>query len=128
MSVSTPTADRRRFDHFKKAMRLSPLDPLGHTFKSGIGLAYMTDRQYDEALHWVDLALAEQPKFVGSLRMRAAALAMLGRIAEAKDALRALLAVAPSLTIAGLTQGNWRGTTHHAEWIEILRGLGVPDA
>ena len=115
-------------DRFKKAMRLSPLDPLGHIFKSGSSLAYLTDRQYAEALHWANLAVAEQPKFASSLRLRAAALGLLGRMAEAKDAARALLAAMPKLTIASLLQESWRGAPHHVEYIEILRKIGIPEA
>lgn len=114
-------------DHFRKALRLSPLDPLAHSFRSGIAMAYLTDRQYQEALEWADLALTEQPKFVSSLRIRVGALGLLGRTEDAKDAARALLAVVPNLTIAGITKDSWRATHHHRPFIDALRAAGIPE-
>jgi len=114
-------------DSFNRAMRLSPRDPLGHALKNGIAFAYLIERRFEEALRWADLAIAEQPKFAGSLRVRASSLALLGRTAEAQEAARALLAVDPNFTIAQLTDRAWRASAFNAEYIEGLRKAGVPE-
>lgn len=112
-------------ERFQKAMRLSPRDPLGYTFNSGLALAYLVDGKYEEALEWADLALAEQPKFSSSLRMKTAALAMLGRIDEANEVARALLAAEPDLTIERLTFLRWR--QHQSAYMDGLRRAGIPE-
>jgi tetratricopeptide (TPR) repeat protein len=112
-------------EHFKKAMRLSPRDPIAHTFKSGMALAWLTDGKYEQSLEWANLALADQPKFLSALRLKAAALGMLNRIAEAKEAGRALLEITPHLTIASLPFLRWRKDS--SGYIEGLRRAGIPE-
>jgi adenylate cyclase len=70
---------------FKRAERLSPLDPLAWFFHGGIGAGHLHERRYEEAIHWWERTLRENPGFVGGLRSLAAAYAYLGRIEEATD-------------------------------------------
>ena len=56
--------------------------------------------RYREALGWVDQSLQEQPHYVPPLRYRVALLAHLDRLAEAQAALRQLLDLFPTLTMA----------------------------
>ena len=95
-------------DQFNRAMRLSPRDSLGHALKNEISFADLIERRFEEALKWADLAIAEQPKWAASLRVRASSLALLRRTAEAQETGRALLAMDPELTIAKLADRTWR--------------------
>ena len=75
---------------FRRAMRLSPLDPLGHMFTGGLAFA----------LEWADRCLREQPRFTSVLRIKVAAYARLGRLEEAQNCLRRVLDVQPGFSTA----------------------------
>jgi adenylate cyclase len=113
--------------HFERAMRLSPLDPLGHTFKCGLAFACLADRDYTNARRWADLALADQPKFVPSLRVKAAACGLLGRTSEARATVRTLLAAVPHYTLADVPDRSGRKAPHYLAYVEGLRKAGVPE-
>jgi adenylate cyclase len=44
---------------FERAMRLSPLDPLGYLFTCGLAFGHTIARRYEEAMEWVDRSLRE---------------------------------------------------------------------
>jgi len=85
---------------FQRALRLSPLDPLGYMFSGGLAFAHFVARQYDEAVEWADCCLREQPRLSNVLRIRVASCAHLGRLGEARTGLDRLLELQPGLTIA----------------------------
>ena len=58
------------FGAFQRAMRLSPLDPLGYLFNHGLGLAHLATGRYEEAMEWVDRSLREQPRMTSCLAIR----------------------------------------------------------
>jgi adenylate cyclase len=84
----------------ERSMRLSPLDPRSYITKFGLGMANFIAGRYREALGWVEQSLQEQPHYVPPLRYRVALLAHLDRLAEAQAALRQLLDLFPTLTMA----------------------------
>ena len=51
-------------EHFARAMRLSPLDPLIFVAQSGIAVAHFFAGRYDEASSWAEKALREQPELL----------------------------------------------------------------
>jgi TolB-like protein/class 3 adenylate cyclase/Tfp pilus assembly protein PilF len=69
---------------FEQAMRLSPLDPEGYTFKSGMARGHLTAGRYDQAMIWVDRAIAEQPRFNTALRIKIVLSELLGRHEDAQ--------------------------------------------
>jgi len=93
-------------DAFKRALRLSPLDPLRVYFKSGIALASLHAGDFGEALHWATEASSELPQYLLPMRINAAACAHLNRIDEAREWLARLLQRQPGLTIR-----TWRAAT-----------------
>jgi adenylate cyclase len=84
----------------ERSMRLSPLDPRSYITKFGLGMAHFIAGRYQEALGWVEQSLQEQPHYVPPLRYRTVILAHLDRLEEAQAALRQLLELFPTLTIA----------------------------
>jgi TolB-like protein/class 3 adenylate cyclase len=84
-----------------RAIRLSPLDPLGVYFCNGLTLATLAAGSYKEALEWADRALHEFPASVFALRSKAIALIQLGCDEEARNSVARLLKLRPDLTIAG---------------------------
>src|SRR5262249_33099471 len=58
----------RAIEHFERAMRLSPLDPLTYFASTGMALTHALAGRYDEAISWATKALHEQPNWATALR------------------------------------------------------------
>src|SRR5262249_50637987 len=52
----------RAIDTLQRAIRLSPLDPLGFYFTGFLALAYMIARRYHEGMEYADRSVAEEPR------------------------------------------------------------------
>ncbi len=115
----------------KRAIRLSPLDPLGGYFSNGLTLATLAAGQYGEALEWADRALHEFPDSVFALRSKAIALTQLGRTEEARTSVKRLLELRPGLTIgecrAALTIRRLPSEVIALQ-VDSLRKAGMPEA
>src|SRR5262249_38558940 len=70
-------------DHFMRAMRLNPLDPLVYVMQNGIAAAHFLAGRYDEASLWAEKAVLEQPNFAPGMRIAAASHALAGRMEAA---------------------------------------------
>jgi len=114
----------------QRAMRLSPLDPLGPSFKSALAAAHCFAGRYEEAVEWADRALHEQPRFDPAMAVEMVSCAHLGRIDEAREWLRRRLELQPKLTIA---EWRARGVVKFASpelltrFEEGLRKAGLPE-
>jgi adenylate cyclase len=71
-----------------EAIRLSPRDPMLWGFLTLKGLAFMTMDRHEEALKWIRKALRQSNAGVRTYVFEVIALAHLGRIEEAKEALQ----------------------------------------
>ncbi len=89
----------RSVEHFRRAMRLNPLDPAGYRTHSGLAFGYMYLGQYGEAVAWGRKALHENDRFTPTHRVLAASLAHAGHTAEAQNVVDSLLALVPGLTV-----------------------------
>jgi adenylate cyclase len=118
---------RTATEHFSRAIRLSPFDPFISGALAGLAMAHMMAGDYDEAVKFGRQAVREQPRNTMGHRLVAASLALLGRTEDAHSAMRALLAIAPNLTMAHIRAN----TSWNAEFLErYLRGLreaGLPE-
>jgi TolB-like protein len=110
-----------------RARALSPLDPYGYFFDSLSATASASAGDWPEALRLAERSLAANRRHASTLRVRTAALQMLGREAEARVAAEELLRADPGFTIDGYMR------THPAaeyrtgrEWARALQGAGVP--
>jgi TolB-like protein len=115
---------------FQRALRLSPLDPLGYMFLGGLAFAHFIARRYDEAVEWADSCLREQPRFSNVLRIRVASCAHLGHLDEARSWLDRLLELQPGLTIArckAFYAGMAMPPEIVASYEEGLRKSGLPE-
>ena len=109
---------------FERANRLSPVDPLLFARLTGIGVALISLSRFDEALAAARRSLGEK-KTAQGYRCLAAALAHLGRDAEAKNAAAKLLEMEPDFLIAEWVArgGHWRS----GALIDGLRRAGLPE-
>jgi TolB-like protein/class 3 adenylate cyclase/tetratricopeptide (TPR) repeat protein len=86
---------------FERAMRLSPLDPLGGYFTGGLALANLAAGRYQQAADWAARSLSELPRYTAAIRTKLVACVQLGRIEEARAWVQRLLDVNSRSTIAG---------------------------
>jgi adenylate cyclase len=113
-------------ERFNRAMRLSPVDPLMFNTFVGIGCAYIDKTKYDEAAHWIEKGLREQPDAVWAYRPLTAALFHAGRIEEAKRTCTTLLRHFPNLTVSGLLESTPGSDYMRGKYAEAFRALGLP--
>jgi TolB-like protein/class 3 adenylate cyclase len=99
--ISSSMPDRAA-EAFQRAMRLSPLDPLGFVFTGGLALAHFAMAKFDQAIIWADRSLDQQLNNAQALRTKLAATAVLGHREDVKKTLERLLVLQPSMTIARL--------------------------
>jgi len=115
-------------EHFMRAMRLSPFDPLVHVMYAGIAAAHFLAGRYDEASSWAEKALLEQPNFLPGMRMVAASHALAGRLGDAQEAMGRMRQIDPALRITTLSDFYpFRGTEDCARYAEGLRKAGLPE-
>ena len=83
------------FEAFENSLRLSPLDPFEYYSAGGIAFAHALAGQYEAATEWADRCLRELPRYAPVIRLKAAACAQIGRIEQAREAVRLQLEIAP---------------------------------
>ena len=103
----------------ERALRLSPLfDPLSNQRHMAIAIAYFVDGHFEESATAAARAVQANPRFSPPYWMRAAALAKLGRIDEAKLVARRLLDVQPRFSVRSIVSAPFANP-------EILNALGI---
>jgi TolB-like protein len=121
--------DREAIGNAETAIRLSPMDPEMAMFFGGIAVAHYTAGRYDRALHYSDELLRLRPGFQGAQRLRCAALAQLGMIAEARQYLEHVRIGQPQLTLQWIRESVPYQTAETMErFLEGMRKAGVPEA
>jgi adenylate cyclase len=116
-------------ESLQRAMRLSPLDPLGWVFTGGLAAYHVIAGRYEEAIEWADRSLRELPRYESALRNRVVACAHIGRLKEAREGLLQLLELQPGLTIAryDATYRSVFSPQIHEIYVDGLRKAGLPE-
>ncbi|MFD2854258.1 adenylate/guanylate cyclase domain-containing protein [Seohaeicola zhoushanensis] len=110
------------------ALDLSPLDPMRCFWLGGVGIGAFVVEAYEDCVAVSRQVLKDFPGYASSMRQEAAALAMLGREAEAHASAERLLERMPGLTVSQVrTMVPVRAPEAHERWLEALRRAGVPD-
>src|SRR5271165_1946314 len=86
--------------HVAEALRLSPRDTMAYTWMTVAGSAKHHLGSYEQALAWLRRAIEANRNYPLAHFRLAAALAQLGRIAEARSAIKAGLALNPAFSIS----------------------------
>jgi adenylate cyclase len=120
-------AYERAISLVKTAQRMSPLDPRGYRAADALSMAYFLTGRLDEAQTWNSWALSRWPSSAISLRMRAAILASLGRVEEARRAVSALLLEQPNASLSRARRLPFRDTEMYGRFIHALRKAGLPE-
>ena len=109
--------------NFERAVRVSPLDPQLHRPLTGMGLALIELRRFDEAVVAAKKAQRQNPSYAVAYRCLACAFAHLGRDAEAREAAARVLEIDPAFTMSAFIA---RGLQQNAKlFIEGLRKAGL---
>ena len=85
---------------FEKALRLSPLDPMNFNCHFGIGAAHFIEARPDEAIDWMEKALAANPSARWIYRQLVPAYIDAGRDSDAATGLKFLLRDYPLMNCA----------------------------
>ena len=110
------------------ARRLSPFDPYTFFYAGTVAVAHLAARRFGQAMEWADRALHDQPRMVGAMRVKVAALAHLGRLDSARAELSRVLAIDPKLTIAGFREYAHLMAPEVLElYVSGLRLAGLPE-
>jgi tetratricopeptide (TPR) repeat protein len=93
-----------------------------------LSFAALAAGRYEEVLEVTDIMLREKPDLPTALRHRAAALALLGRQAEARHEIERLLSVAPDTTVSQVQRVfSIRDPAVEQRWLDGLRKAGLPE-
>jgi len=115
-------------EHFKQAMRLSPMDPEMYRMQAGMAVAHLFGRRFDEASSWATNAYRDLPSFLMVAAICSACHALAGRSGEARRSMQHLRELDPTLRIANLT--DWlpiRRPQDLAIFADGLRKAGMPE-
>lgn len=113
--------------HAEQGVRLSPLDARLFWHEGILGQAHYVAGNYDDALDWVQSALARNESIRFSLRLLVVTLAALGRMEEAAEAGRQLLRVQPDFRLGPYSPRCPFMPPILDRWLERLRSAGIPE-
>ncbi len=113
----------------ERAMRLSPNDPLTFIMQSAIAAAHFLAGRYAEAISWAELSMREQPNYILSTAVAAAASAISGNEAAASKAMARLRQTDPELRISNIAErlAAIRPVDDFKRWVGALRKAGLPE-
>jgi adenylate cyclase len=112
----------------RQALTLSPRDLDKAIWMGSLSFAAFAAGRYEEVLEVTDIMLREKPNLPTALRHRAAALALLGRKAEARHEIERLLSVAPDTTVSQVQRVfSIRDPAVEQRWLDGLRRAGLPE-
>jgi adenylate cyclase len=120
-------APRSAIEHFRRAIRLSPLDPNIPWIDHGLSFAYLMLGEYGEALSWALKAVALMPAWEGSHRGLITSLALLGRLDEARAAACRLREIAPTLRLGAVGRASAYPAWFLERYLGALRQAGIPE-
>ena len=117
--------------HIQEALRLSPRDEGVHRWMSYVGLAKLHLEADAEAVEWLRRCLKANPNYPLAHFELAAALALLGRLDEARAAAKAGLTLDPTFTIRRLKaipySGNPKFRAASKRILQGMRMAGIPE-
>jgi adenylate cyclase len=110
---------------FERAIRMSPVNSTLRLTITGMGMAFVELRRFDEAIVAAKKAQRQNPSYSQAYHCLASAFAHLGRDAEAREAAARVLETDPAFTISSwIARG---GQSNSKLLIEGLRKAGLPE-
>ena len=119
--------------HIGEALRLSPRDTIAHRWMTVAGIAKLHLRSWEQAVAWCRRAIDSNRNYPHQNFVLAAALAQLGRLDEARSAVKAGLALNPAFSISRARVSS-TAISDHPTYLaglepifEGLRKAGLPE-
>ncbi len=119
--------------HIVEALRLSPRDPRAFTWMCFAGMSKIGVDAYEQAVGWLRQSIEANRNFPHSHFFLASALAHLGRVDEARSAVKAGLALNPAYCISR-DRDVWTAVSNHPTFLAQLeryhdgvRKAGAPE-
>ena len=119
--------DATSIAHAETGIRLSPYDPLIYLPFVGLSYAYFFTGRFEDALLAARRAAQANPRFSVPAIFQTAALAALGRDAEARASARHLLELQPGFRIGPLIASYSSNKQRLAMLADALRRAGLPE-
>jgi tetratricopeptide (TPR) repeat protein len=115
-------------EHLDRFVRISPLDPLLHSVRTGITFAHVFPGRFTEAVPFAEKALADSPNSHQALRATALSCAFAGRTEQAQKAIARLLQVDPTFRVSKLLALTpLQRPQDIARYQEGMRKAGLPE-
>ena len=99
--------------HFGEAERLNPFDMSHHVQQNAAATSYFVAEDFEAAYAASNACLAQRPGYTAGLRIKVASASLTGRVEEAQQAARELLALEPGASIARM-RDYWKGLAPNA--------------
>jgi tetratricopeptide (TPR) repeat protein len=118
-------------EHTLKAIQLSPRDPQLAEWYYQLAITYIHQQRYNEAVEWARRGVQVNPNLRYPYRVLAAALALSGRVDEARTVAAEMLRRYPKETISAfLTREPWTDPVYRTGQDREIAGMrlaGIPD-
>jgi adenylate cyclase len=111
----------------QRSIRLSPFDPMLFRAEMALTVAYYYSGCFAEAAEAAIRAIRSNPQFTPAHAFLAASCHQLGRIADAKMAVKRLLEVEPSFRVKVLQRRAFGAAADMERLFAALRAAGLPD-
>jgi tetratricopeptide (TPR) repeat protein len=93
-----------------------------------MAFAYFFSGRYEDATSWATVATRQQPNFVSAHRILTTALAMSGRLEEARQACLHALQIDPTQRISGIAERTpFRRPADIERFAQAFRIAGMPE-
>jgi TolB-like protein len=116
----------KAIENFDMAWRMNPQDPKALTF-TGMCAAHFFARRFEDCIAWGKRAVSEASGANIARRHVAAALALLGRIDEAKMEIAEILKRQPTSSLARSRLSSFRHPWMYDLYLDGLRKAGLPE-
>jgi adenylate cyclase len=113
--------------NFGAAYRYSPFDTRAYTIFAGTSMCHLFAGRYNEAIQWAERAIDKSPNFAVALRSLTIALVHDGRLEDAREAAKRLIAAQPNASIAWTLQRPFGMPWMMDMWVDGLRRAGIPE-
>ena len=115
-------------EHFARAMRLNPLDPIFHRMQVGTIAALLLVGRYEESSLVAQAALQQYPTFLPLLRVAVASYALAGKMTEAKKIVARICQLDPTSPLSRAVDfAPFRRPEDISRYRDALQKAGLSD-
>jgi adenylate cyclase len=118
----------KAIEHFARAMRLNPLDPIFERMQIGTIAAYIVAGRYEQSSLFAQAALQQHPNYLPLLRVAAASYALAGKTTEAKKAVARICQLGPTSPLSSAVEfAPFRRPQDISVYRDALQKAGLPE-